>query len=107
MGDTVEEEDLTEEPDDGASVCAAAVQVMTRQDEAGGWVSLLGTESELDRDAALHFAEDAPDGGPVHCVAEAVARLLKVVVCDVLRDPERFVQVRPADVEIGDHVAAA
>lgn len=40
-------------------------------------------------------------------MAEAVAHLLKIVVCYVLRDPERFVQVRPADMEIGDHVAAA
>lgn len=67
----------------------------------------LRTEGELDRDAALHFAEDALRHGPVHCVLEAAFYLGDVFVCEVGGGAERFVQVWSADVEFGDHVAAA
>lgn len=67
----------------------------------------LRAKGKFDRDAALHFPEDALRHGPVHCVAESHFDLRDVLVCEEGWDPERFVEVWSADVELGDHVAAS
>lgn len=62
----------------------------------------LRAKSEFDRNTALHAPEDAAHYRPVHRVLQAAPDLLKVVFGQGPRDPQRFVQVRPADMEFGD-----
>lgn len=67
----------------------------------------LRRKGEFDRDAAFHFAEYPLRHGPVHCVLEAAFDLGDVFGAEVVGGAECFVEVWSADVEFGDHVAAA